>query len=163
MRQAAAIKFGNGQKELPVLAFGLAKCGLRGPVRGVVFCLSPVLDGENLYAEGAASAIFGRDLEGVSQVLEFAPARLCSLERLWSVREQRGIVDLGADHCMRADEHALTALDAKFLVPDGNVLSDVSLLPLGGAAGKGAVRREGADGKIIGATRDNFAEHIAHG
>src|SRR6202140_2587041 len=162
MGQAAAVEFGDGQKELPVFALGLAKRSLRNHVDGFVFCLTLALGRANLDAQGATGAVFGRDLEGVSQILEFAPARLFGLERLRSVREQRGIVNLGADHRVRADEHALTALDAELLVPDGDFLSDVSLLPFGGAGGEGAVRREGADGQIIAATRDNFAEHIAN-
>src|SRR5207253_838684 len=105
----------------------------------------------NLDAESAAGAVFGRDLQGVSQILEFSPAWFLALERLRGVRQQRGIVDLGADYCVRADQHAFTTLDAQLLVPDGDLLSDVSLLPLGGAGGEGAVRRERADGQLIAA------------
>ncbi|EKD34006.1 MAG: hypothetical protein ACD_75C02509G0003 [uncultured bacterium] len=44
---------------------------------------------------------------------------------------------------MRADKGAFAALDADRRVPDGDLLSDVALLPLGGADRPGAVRRKG--------------------
>ena len=135
---------------------------MRGHIDGFVFGLAFALCWANLDAESAAGAVFGRDLQGVSQILEFSPAWFLALERLRGVRQQRGIVDLGADYCVRADQHAFTTLDAQLLVPDGDLLSDVSLLPLGGAGGEGAVRRERADGQFIAATRDNFAKHIAN-
>src|SRR6266480_1641645 len=162
MGQAAAVKFGDGQKELPVLALWFAKRSLRGHVDRFVLRLALAFRRANLNAKNTTGAVFGRDLQCVSQVLKFAPAWLSGLKRLWSVRKQRRIVNLGANHGMRADQHALTALDTELLVPDGDLLSDVSFFPLGGAGGKSAVRRKRADGQIITTTSDNLAKHIAN-
>ena len=40
------------------------------------------------------------------------------------------VVHLGADHRVRAHQHALAALNAEFLVPHRNHLGNIALLPL---------------------------------
>src|SRR6516165_8270814 len=162
MGQAVTVKFRDGQKELPVLPFGLAKRSLRGHVDGFVFCFALVLRRTYLNAESTTCAVFWRNLQGVSQILKFAPARFLALERLWSIRKQRGVINFCANHRMRADQYALAALDAQLFVPNGDFLCDVSLFPSRGAGRKSAVRRKGADGQIIAATRYNFAKHVAN-
>src|ERR1700737_780439 len=117
MGQPATVKFGDGQKEFPVFALGSAKRSLRSHVDGFVFGLALTLDRTNVDAEGATGTVLGRDLQDVSQILEFTPARLGGPERLRGVHEQRRIVNFGANDRMRTDQHALTALDTELLVP----------------------------------------------
>ncbi len=71
------------------------------------------------------------------------------------------LVDLGADGGVRADQHALAALDAELLVPDGDLQSDVALLPHGRRRGERAIHREGGDGERIAVALDDPAEHLA--
>ena len=59
---------------------------------------------------------------------------------------------------MRADEHALAALDAQVRFPDGDLERDVALLPLGGAGGEGAVHRHGRDGNLFAFEGDDGGE-----
>src|ERR1700674_67023 len=58
MRQAAAVKFRDGQEEFPVFALGLEKRSLRSHVDGFVFGLALAFDRANLDAESATGAVF---------------------------------------------------------------------------------------------------------
>ncbi len=71
-------------------------------------------------------------------------------------------IDLGADDGVRADQHALAALDAEVLVPFGNFEGDVALLPLRGAGGVGSIDGHGADRKIIAVAEDLGRQNILH-
>ena len=73
-----------------------------------------------------------------------------------------GAVDLGADDGVRADHDAFAALDAEILVPGGDELRDVALLPLGGAGGEGSACGNCADGERIALAGGNLAEHAAN-
>ena len=61
---------------------------------------------------------------------------------------------------MRADEHALAALDAQVRFPDRHLQRDVALLPLRGSQRVGAIHREGADGQVIAIQADDRAQHV---
>ena len=50
---------------------------------------------------------------------------------------------------MRADEHALVALDANRRIPYGDIEGEVAFFEAGGGGGPGAVDRNGADGKVV--------------
>ena len=58
-------------------------------------------------------------------------------------REQRRVVDLGADGGVRAVQRALAALDAEFRIPHRDLEGDVALLPAGGVGGPDAVVGQG--------------------
>ena len=64
-----------------------------------------------------------------------------------------GLVDLGADGRVRADEHALVALDADRRVPDRDLGGEVALLPLRGAHRPGAVHGERAHRQQVALAR----------
>ena len=71
------------------------------------------------------------------------------------------VVDLDADHGVRANHGALAALDADLRIPHGNFERDVALFPLGGAGGEGAIDGESAHGEFIAVASIDCAEHIA--
>ncbi len=63
---------------------------------------------------------------------------------------------------MRADEHALAALDAERLVPLGNFQGDVALLPLRGADGIGSIAGQLADREVVAVAEDHGRQDILH-
>ena len=79
-------------------------------------------------AEAAAGAVFGSDLYREGFAGEVFPFRVGVLEGLGGVLKELLVVDLGAYRRVRADEDALTALDAEVRIPDGDVYRDVALL-----------------------------------
>ena len=70
----AAVEFGKVEEEIPVVALGEAERRLRLHVDGSEARFLLVLDGANIDADGAAGAVFGRDLNGVLQAGEFLVA-----------------------------------------------------------------------------------------
>src|SRR4030095_6745059 len=93
----------------------------------------------DLDAESAARAVFGRDLQGVARLAEFAPLRWGRLETGGRLGEDGRRIHLGADDGVRADEHALAALDAERLVPGRDLERDVAFFPARGTARIGPV------------------------
>ena len=120
-----------------------------------------IFDGADIDADGAAGAIFGRDLDAVLEAGEFLVAGFGRLEGRWRAFELGGVEDLDADDGVRTDHGAFAALDADFRVPDGNFQSEVALFPLGCAGGEGAVNGEGADGEFVAAILIDDAENVA--
>ena len=69
--------------------------------------------GQTSHAQGAAGAILGRHLQGVLALLHVLPARRNRLEGGRRACQVAVVVNLGADHAVRADQHAFAALDAQ--------------------------------------------------
>src|SRR5215472_7168963 len=72
------------------------------------------------------------------------------------------LTHLCADGCMRTNQHALAALDAKIRLPHRNLLRDVALLPLSGGHWIGAVGGEGADREIVAAAGNDLRSYLTH-
>src|SRR5215469_1715140 len=162
MRELLAIEFREGYKKLPIEALWLPQRSLLLHVDGLALHFTLALRRTNLHAQPAPRAILRRHLQRIAQGLEFPPAWFRGLECLRRVLQQRSIVDFGPNHRVRAYQHALSALDAKLLVPNRNFLRDVALLPHGCAGWKGSVNRHGADRERIPVSRHNRAQHIAY-
>ena len=62
---------------------------------------------------------------------------------------------------MGAHEDAFTALDAQFLVPNGNLLRDIAFFPLGCSCGKCSIDRHRTDRKGIALPGDDRAQYVA--
>ncbi len=77
------------------------------------------------------------------------------------IGQQFLIIDFVADDGMRTNHDTFTALDAEFLIPDGDFQSDVALFPLGCAGGEGAIDGEGGDGDIVAVGADDLSKHVA--
>ncbi len=161
-REHGALGLGNLQEEVPVGGFAFAQRRLGHHVDGAVLDFALALGGADLHAEGAAGAIFGRHLQGVLALLHILPAGRNGFEGGRRAGEGRFVVDLGADHAVGADQHALAALDAELLVPLGNFEGDVALLPLRGADGEGAIDGHGADRQIVAFAGDDHGRDLLH-
>jgi hypothetical protein len=144
VRQTAAIEIGDRQEKVPILALGLAKRRLILHVDGLMFRFALALRGASLHAEAAAGAIFGSDLERVAEGREIPPPRFSGFELLGRAGEFGRIINFRADDGVRANQHAFSALNAKLLVPNGNLLRDISFFPSGRAGRKRAVGRQRA-------------------
>ena len=116
--ESAAVGFRNLQEEVPVVALGFAQRHLGRHVDGLVLGLALGLGRADFHAQRAAGAILRRHLQRVLHLLEFLPARRGRLEGGRSFFQQRRVVNLGPDHRVRANQHALAALDAEVLIPD---------------------------------------------
>ena len=160
-RKQLAVGFGKAEEEIPIGGFGFAQRRLGHHIDGAVLDFALALGGADFDAEGAAGAIFGRDLKGVLAILHVLPARGDGFEAGGRVAQVAIVVDLGADHGMRADQDALAALYAEGLVPHGDFEGDVALLPLRGGGGEGAVDGHGADREIVAIAGDDLGEHVA--
>src|SRR5208337_5120053 len=154
-------EFRQGEKEIPIAAFRLTQRGLLLHVDGFVFDFAFAFRRADFDAEAAAGAILRSHLQCEAHSVELAPTRFGGFESLRGMLEQGGIINLGANDGVRANEDALAALNAKLLVPDGNFLGDVALLPHGGASGEGAINGHGADGERIAVAGYDGAENIA--
>src|SRR5262249_3162358 len=154
--ELGAIDFGEVEEVLPVFALGLAQRWLRLHVDGFVAGVALAFYRADVDADGATGAVFRSDLESVVVVLHALPLGLSPLEGCRGFIAEFGRVDLGADDGVRADHDALAALDAEVLIPDGDELRDVALLPLRGACGEGAARGNCADGELVAAAGGDF-------
>ena len=74
----------------------------------------------------------------------------------------RGVINLRADHGVRANQHALSALNAKLRIPYGNFLGDVAFFPLRRSRGKSAIERHHADRQGVAFPGDDGPENVAH-
>ncbi len=72
------------------------------------------------------------------------------------------MVELRADHAVRADEAAVAALDADVGLPDRHQLGDVALLEGGGAQRIGAVDRQRRDRQLVAAPGHHHGGDVAH-
>ncbi|MBV6467451.1 MAG: hypothetical protein PGMFKBFP_02812 [Anaerolineales bacterium] len=154
-----AVQVGDGEEEIPVGRFRFAQGRLRRHVEGLAPDLRLVLRGAGVHAQRAAGAVFGRDLHGVGEALrKFLEFRRHVFERFRRVGREFFVVDLLADDRVRADEHALAALDAQVGFPDRDFERQVALLPLGGAGREGAVHGEGGDGDVVALVVNDRAE-----
>ena len=159
---ALAVEFGQRKEKLPVGALLLAERCLHFHVDGLMFHFALALSRADFHTQAAAGAVFRRNLEGVTQGCKFAPARLGGLEGGRRVRQEQGIVDFGANHGVRANHHALPALDTKLCVPNRNLLRDIALFPLRGGGRESAVDGQGADGQGVAVSGDDRADNLAH-
>src|SRR5215472_9915058 len=101
------------------------------------------------HTEPAAGAVFRGDLQCVPQAFEFTPAGLRGFESGGGSPQFAGVIYLGANDCMGAYEYAFTALDAQFLVPNWNLLRNISFFPLGCSCRKCSIDRHRTDWKGI--------------
>ncbi len=156
-----AIKLGDLEEEIPVLALRLAQRRLRHHVDGLQARLALVFRGTDIDADAASSTVLRRNLDGV---LETGPVLVLRVGRLES-RGRTGklfrVVNLDAEHGVWAYIRALAALDAGFGIPRRNLERDVALFPFCRASGEGAVDREGAHRDFIAVAGVDYAEHIA--
>src|ERR1017187_132101 len=93
----------------------------------------------NFNAQSAARAILRRHLERILHFLEFFPARRSRLESGRGVSEQCRLINLGANYGVRANQHALAALDTESFLPYRDFQRDIPFLPLRGGAGEGSI------------------------
>ena len=109
-------------------------------------------DRAGLDAQPAAGAVLDVDLQRVAGVRQAAARPAAPTGTPSGAPSSRaGVVVLGADHAVRADEAAVAALDAQVRVPDRDQLGDVALLVRRRAARVGAVHRQRADRQVVAA------------
>ena len=133
---------GSVEEEIPVVALRHAQRRLRPHVDGLELGLGLVFRRADVHAQRAAGAIFRRDLQREFQALEFRHARVHALECRRRAVQFRRLINLRADRRVRADRHALQALDADLLVPDRDLQREIALFVLRRAGRKRAVVRE---------------------
>ena len=159
-RSCTSVGLGDVEEEVPVRALGFAERHLglhRERTRAAFFFgLYRAVVG----AEAAAGAVFRSDLYGEGFAGEVFPFRVGVLEGLGSIVKELLVVDLGAYRRVRADEHALTALDAEVRIPDGDVYRYVPLLVLRGSGREGAVLGQRGDGEAVAFEDHHGAEHV---
>ena len=139
LRQIDARGIGQVEEERVVLALGVAERRLRVHVDRLVPRVGSILGRADVHAQVAAGAVLRRHLNRVGLRLEFVPLVGHGLERPRRAGERGVVIHLGADGCVRADQHALIALDADRLVPHRDLEREVPLLPLRRADRPGAV------------------------
>ena len=158
--ELVSVGLGDVEEEVPVRALGFAERHLglhRERTRAALFLgLYRAVVG----AEAAAGAVFGSDLYREGFAGEVFPFRVCVLEGLGGVLKELLVVDLGAYRRVRADEDALTALDAEVRIPDGDVYRDVALLVLRGRGREGTVLGQSGDGEAVAFEDHHGAEHV---
>lgn len=100
------------------------------------------MHGAGLDAQATTGAVLGEHLQGVHLVGQAGRIQRNRLERLRRIVEHIGLVVLGPQHAVRADEGAVAALDAVVLVPDRDDLGHIALLVLRGARGERTIGRQ---------------------
>ena len=163
-RRARAVELGEVEEERRSSPAPASRSGaLRRHVDGLVPRVRLVLGRADLDAEVAAGAVLGRHLDRVLPALERRrPGSRSALKVAGAPARALGVVDLGADGGVRADERALVALDADLRVPDRDLDGEVALLPLRGAHRPGAVHREGAHGQEVALAGHHHRGHALH-
>ncbi len=121
----------------------------RREVDGLAGRLGRYLHRAGLHAQPAAGAVLQVDLKGVLGVRQAPHVQRHRREAGRRAVQLRLVVELGTDDAVRADEAAVAALDAGVGVPERHQVGDVALLERGGAAGVGAVDRQGADRQVV--------------
>ena len=104
--------------------------GLVGHVDRLVAGLAPCSSPGRPRRTGAAGAVLDVDLQRVARLREAARVDRRRSEARRRAVQRALVVELGADHAVRADEAAVAALDADLRLPDRHDLGDVALLPL---------------------------------
>src|SRR4051812_24012970 len=87
----------------------------------------------------ATGAIFRSHLQEISQVLAAFPACSGRLQTFGRTDQLFRLDQLGAKGRVRTDGHALAALNAEVLIPNGDLQREVALLPFRSACRVGAV------------------------
>ncbi len=100
-------------------------------------------------AQGTARAVLRRHLNRVLGARKILGLVVDCFVGVWCAVKFCRVVYFDANSGMRADQYALVALDAEFLVPGRDFNRDVAFLPLGSAQRPGAVRREGRNRQHI--------------
>ena len=162
VRDALAVKLGQAHEKVPVDAFCLTQRRLHFHVDGFVLDFALALGRADFHTQPAAGAVFRRDLQRVTQRFIFTPAGFRGLERGRGLGQVRRVIHLGANCSVRANQHALAALDAQFRIPNGNLLRKVALFPLCGGGRESAVVGHGADGQGVAVSGDDGSDHLAH-
>ncbi|MND94187.1 hypothetical protein D3C80_863970 [compost metagenome] len=94
-------------------------------------------------AQIAAGTVFRRDLQYVFLAAHVARFHIQRLQRGRGVLHGLRLNHFGADGGVRAGGNAVVALGAQIRLPNGDILGDIALFPLGGPHRPGTVRREG--------------------
>ena len=115
-----------------------------------------------LDAQPAAGAVLRVHLQRVAGVRQTDSAQRHGRERCGCAAESVLLVELGADHAVRADESAVAALDAGVGVPYRDELGDVAFFVGRGTAGVGAVDRQRTDRQRVAASGDHLGGDGAH-
>src|SRR6478672_1497091 len=157
-----AIEFRQAKKEFPVLCFALSNRRLWNHIQRFVAGVSLALCRAYIHAKSTTGAVFRRNLERVLHTSQVFPARGCGKERIRSADELLIVIDLGADDGMRANQHALAALNAQFLVPLRNFQRNISLFPLRGAGRESAIYGQLAHRQKIAIALDDRPKYITH-
>ena len=121
-----------------------------------------VLGWADFDTQTATRTILNRDLQAVEGVGQFFPHRGSAFEIFGRILELCRFVNLGSNHGMWADQHALPALNAEVGFPDGHKIGDAAFFMLGGATRVGAVNRHGADRQRISMPCDHHPKHVAN-
>ena len=156
------IRIRQREEEVPARRVGRVPRRPLHHVDGPVPRLALALRRTDLHTERAPGAITRRDLQGEPRLAELAPPGGSRLEGRRGPREAAGLVDLGADDRVRADEHALAALDAEGLVPDRDLGRDPTLLPARGPGRVGPVGGQSAHRQGIALPRDHPGRDPVH-
>src|SRR5581483_10715064 len=125
LRKFRAIDLRQAEEVVPVLAFSLTKRCLRSHVDRLLAGVAFALHRADFDAHSATGAVFGSDLKRVPLLLHALPLGLGPFEGSRGLVAEFGRVDLGANNSVRANHHALAALNAEILVPDRNELRDI--------------------------------------
>src|SRR3546814_20187819 len=86
-----------------------------------------VVSGAMIYAEAATGAVLDRDLQREALVRIAARIDRCGEKAFRRSVQQGGVIGLGPDHAVRADEAALAALDTALRFPDGHLEGAIAL------------------------------------
>ena len=111
--EPVSVGLGDVEEEVPVRAFGFAERHLGAHRERTRAALFLGLHRAVVGAEAAAGAVLGSDLNREGFAGEVLPLRVGVLEGLGGFLKEFLVVDLGAYRGVRADEHALAALDAE--------------------------------------------------
>jgi len=152
-----AVKLRQFEEEFVVVALAETDGRLRAHIDRLEPGLGLVLGRADLDAQAAAGAIFRGDLQGPFHAFPFRSPGVCALKGRRRALQMLGVVNLHADAGVRADYHALAALDAGFLIPNRDFQSQIPFLIAGSAGGEGAIRAEGTDREGIAAVAINNA------
>ncbi len=155
MRQASAAEFRQRQEEIPVGVFGVAQAAPAAAML-MALCFASLLlfTGQISTHNVQPVQSSGDTCNGIAHALDgLAEFGLADLKLAGASASAARLVQLRADHGVRAHQHAFSALDAQILVPDRNLLCDVALLPLRRSGRERPVDRHRADRQRVAPSR----------
>ena len=148
-RYGAPVHFRKAQEEIPIAAFLFADGRLRRHIDGLLLGFTLAFRRADFHAQPATGTVLRSNLQHVAHMRALFPASHRGAKAFRRRGEQGRLGHLSANHRVRAHHHALAALNANVLLPNRDLLRQVSLFPLRGSGGVGAVHRHCAHRQAI--------------